>query len=264
MVPVERDNRFQGTPLLVSGQLRWSGEPDGLMIPTQPLPANRPFLVVPITDEQIARIESKRAGGQATFDLALSAIGIVSNSTWILSPSFAPPVVVPRDDWLKVLEQLGAGSRRIVELPAPPQAQGPKWADASGRIEAASWRLSSGDPGGAMSETRTAYERLLEALGDELGRSRLEKEPLKNFAEAIASVAEAGHTDRSDDAMAVLAGAIRLAATTFAFASHPVHRGLDTTERINAELALQTVTALYTYLARVALGGSDLGITKRA
>jgi hypothetical protein len=125
MIPIQRDTRFQGTPLIVSGVLSWTGELDGLIIPAQPIVNNRPFLSAPISDEQIVRIERKRAGGQVMLDLRLNGIGTVSNSTWVLSSNFAPTVVVPRDKWLEVLVALGAGTRRIVELPPPPEARGP-------------------------------------------------------------------------------------------------------------------------------------------
>jgi hypothetical protein len=250
--------------LIVSGVLSWTGELDGLIIPAQPIVNNRPFLSAPISDEQIVRIERKRAGGQVMLDLRLNGIGTVSNSTWVLSSNFAPTVVVPRDKWLEVLVALGAGTRRIVELPPPPEARGPKWDEAARRIEAASWRLSSGDAGAALSESRTAYERTLEALGDELGRPRKEKEALKNFADVVATRIDGSHLDRSDDAYVVLAATVRLAAITFGFASHPVHRGLDTTERINAELALQLISTLYTYFARVTVGGLNLVIKDKS
>ncbi len=65
------------------------------------------------------------------------------------------------------------------------------------------------------------------------------------------------HVDRGADPFSALASAIDCAAEVCGFTSDPLHNGLDSAERINAEFALAIVTSLYTYFARVPLAMAD-------
>jgi hypothetical protein len=240
--------------MAIGGWLRFANENDGLQIPMQPLTFNEPFLRVPISDEQIARLERKRGGQILMLEIVLRGTGFYGTAgaaPATFTASYQPPINVQRDAWLKVLEALGAGQRRLIELPAPPHDRGGFWEKASKQIDAAAWRLASGDAGGAMNEARTAMESALEAVGGVTKVPRKPKEPLRPFAIRVAAEIRKAHVDRGADPYAALASAIELGADIFGFVSDPLHNGLDSAERTNAELALSLVTSLYTYFARL-------------
>jgi hypothetical protein len=251
-VPVQIVQRNSAQLLALGGWLRFAGEEDGLAIPLQALGMNDGMLRTPVTDEQIARIERKRAGGPAYFELVLKGIGSFGGAGGaVFSAMFNPPVVVPRDEWIKVLERLGAGLRRLIELPPAPRAKGGLWDKALTQIDAAASRLASGDAGGAMNETRTAMESALGAIGIAVNVPRDQGEPLRRFTTRLSKAIRAQHVDRGADPFSALASAIDCAAEVCAFTSDPLHNGLDSAERINAEFALAIVTSLYTYFARL-------------
>ena len=248
-------NSIDGAKLMaIGGWLRFPNENDGLAIPMQPLTRNEPFLRVPILDEQLARLERKRAGQVLMLDVVLRGTGFYGAAGAVpvtFSANFQPTIVVQRDEWLKVLTMLGAGQRRLIELPAAPRDRGGLWDKASKQIDAAAWRLASGDSGGAMNETRTAMESALEAIGVAMNLPRKAKEPLKQFATRVAAEIRGAHVDRGADPYAALASAIELSTDIFGFVSDPMHNGLASAERTNAELALSLVSSLYTYFARL-------------
>ena len=244
---VTQDSRIK--KLLVSGIVSWSGEQDGIPIPAQPIVFNENFFSVPISDEQIARFEGKRAGQVAVIELRIRAFAIVDNVAVILTASFPATVVVQRDEWIKVLEMLGWGTRRLIELPTFPKERGAAWNEIAQRLDAATRRLAAGDSGAAMTEARVALERMIEAIGKALGLER-EKTPLKNFAEKLAAALQGQHVERSGDHFAVLADSIRLSISMFGFSSEGAHSGFDAVERANAELAIGLVAALYTHAAK--------------
>lgn len=58
-------------PSLFAGALCWADEPDGLAIPLQPLLFNRSELAIPVSDDQLARLDERRAGNEPRFTLHL-------------------------------------------------------------------------------------------------------------------------------------------------------------------------------------------------
>lgn len=235
-------------PLILGGSLCWAGETDGLSVPAQPLLLNRNEFVVPIADEQLVRFEDRRAGGEATLSLQLWGIAEQSPSgpvEAVTCGTFAQTFSVPRDCWLEVLDQCGFGKRRIVELPAAPVGAG-SWEGISARLEAASKELAVGRSGASLVETRVALERLADALGSDLGIAR-DKNSFANYVETLGKKLEELQGPQQGAPYDLVAKLIK---TAFGFASEPPHQGLDRAARDDAELALSTVTMLYSYLAR--------------
>lgn len=62
-------------PFLFEGTFCWPGEHVGLMIPLQTVGGGTAELNVPISDEQIASLERKRAGKELRVELDLRAVG---------------------------------------------------------------------------------------------------------------------------------------------------------------------------------------------
>ena len=102
-----------------------------------------------------------------------------------------------------------------------------------------------------MTQARIALERIVESTGEVIGRPRTTNDKaLKNYIQVVKAELEKKHQPISDDPYLVLADSMQLAISATAFASNPPHNDLDTAERVHAELAIATVTALYSYCAR--------------
>ena len=238
------------TIVLLYGRLSLFASETGLTIPAQPHIRNRTYLEVPIADEQIARLEAERAGRLLEVRLSVHGLAHYHNAVVAVTSSYAPTLLV-HETWLTVLDQLGYGRRRIVELPALPASVGGKWTDAAARLDAAAKRLAAGDVGVAIGEIRIGLERTVEAIGELLGRPKADKEPVRNFFEAVAADAASRHVPRSDDPFEAIACAIRLAYATFQSSSDPQHVAMNAGERANAEFAYTIATGLYVYGVRL-------------
>jgi hypothetical protein len=250
-VPVEAAHGHPARILMLSGVLTMSGDPDGLMIPAQAFAVNDSGLRVPISDDQLERIEQRRSGAAPLFELTLRGVGSLASETYVLVSNDRALISVPLEKWIEVLAAVGFGQRRLIELPPPPSRPGADWELCVKQIQSASWRLARGDAGAAMTEARTAIERTLEALGSEVSRPRNSGEPFRNYAEALAKSLREMHTHRSSDPYEALADAVQLALSTFGFASHPVHNAFDAAERAHAELTLSIAVMIYTYCGRL-------------
>uniref|UniRef100_E6PH05 Abortive infection protein-like C-terminal domain-containing protein n=1 Tax=mine drainage metagenome TaxID=410659 RepID=E6PH05_9ZZZZ len=251
-LPVEKVNGYAGTIVMLSGILRLSGEHEGITIPAQPFVKNDTMLRVPFSEEQLVRLEERRLGAQICFELALRGVGVIGSQTVALVPNFhSANLVVPVEEWLTVLEQMGFGRRRLIELPPAPARKGEAWEEASKQIQEASRRLASADPGAAMIAARIALERTLEAVGDFIGRPRTEAEAYGPFAKALSEHMRSKHLNRSDDPYGVLADTIQVAISCFGFSSDPAHNALDSAERVHAELAISIATSIFTYFGRM-------------
>lgn len=234
----------------VYGQLAMFADESGLPIPAQPLIRNKGHLEVPITDEQLAALERERGGRLLEMRLIVEGTATYNGGTVGVRSPHAPTLQI-HEKWLTTLNALGFGSRRIVELPAMPTNIGGSWDDAAQRIQQATQRIAAGDVGVALAETRIALERTVESIGALLGRPREEKEAVRNYFNAVATLAESRHVSHSDDPFEAIAAAIRLGYATFRWTSEPQHAALNAGERANAELALAIVTALYVYGVRL-------------
>ena len=158
-------------------------------------------------------------------------------------------LVTPRDEWIRILAGMGYGQRRLVELPPPPSGLGGLWEAAVQRIDAGAARLAAGDSGVSLAETRIATERLIEAIGESIGRPR--NGGLRPSADAIVAELLRRHVDRSADPYGLLAKSIGLIVEIFSFASEPGHNAFDGSDRRDAELALSLITAVYVFSARL-------------
>lgn len=237
--------------VLISGFLCWGNEPSGLLVPAQAVVYGMQYLDVPITDEQIERLERLRDGGDALFALQVRALVRIPDGVVAANLTHATQYTIPREKWLALLEQLGFGKRRLIELPSVPTGLGGKWDEASSLLASATRRLAAGDVGAALGEGRTAMERSLGAIGAAIGRPRGDGESVRTFVDALVVELDDKHVSRSEDPYAALAQSVRLAYELFGFASDPGHKGLHVGDRATAELGLTLATALYVYFARI-------------
>lgn len=137
-----------------------------LPIPSQivwPVPQYR--LQVPITGVQIEAIEEARKGGQVNLTVWLGGIasgdqGLVAvqstNSSWL---------TIERERWLAVLLQLGAGTRRLVELPNPRlQREDQRWAECLRLLDGATQFYRTGEYEQSLKNCRAIVEGIPHVL----------------------------------------------------------------------------------------------------
>jgi len=101
-------------PLLFFGALTWANENEGLPIPAQSIRGGHSALVVPISDAQIAAIESVRKAGDPFFALRLALIA--QNERGEVRQYGGQggmdsyPYTVPAEVWYRTLDACGFGA----------------------------------------------------------------------------------------------------------------------------------------------------------
>jgi hypothetical protein len=212
LLPAELSQGFKGAPLMLAGTLRLTGEREGLAIPAQSMIINENTIRIPISDDQVSRLEEKRSGAEPIFELSLRGTGILDGVAVVLNSAHPVNLTIPLPRWLKALEGLGFGRRRLIELPPPPTRPGAQWEAALAQIQAAAGRLMTADSGAAMTEARTELQRTVDAVGECVGRPGVKGEAFGPFADEVASILGRMHLKKSDDPFQTLAdaGSIRI------------------------------------------------------
>ncbi len=91
-----------------------------LLIPSQIIwPAPQYRLQVPLTDMQIEAIEEERKGERVNLTVWLGGLASVGQVVVPVQSAGSGYLGIERECWLTVLRDLGAGARRLVELPEP-------------------------------------------------------------------------------------------------------------------------------------------------
>lgn len=123
----------------IEGWIGASGESEfvgRIRIPSQIISRNpnKPWLLVPLTDAQIEAIEEARKGNAISLTFWLAGLATVTPSSsdpkilvelqaegvgslMPVESSYSSVLTIGREHWLTVLQGLGAGTRRLVELP---------------------------------------------------------------------------------------------------------------------------------------------------
>lgn len=136
----------------VEGWLGLSGESDfvgRIRIPSQVISnnPNKRWILVPVTDVEVEAIEEARNGEMANFTLWLAGLTAVTpattdatvlaslqkegiGNTMPVESGHPGTLTIGREHWLTVLQGLGSGTRRLVELPeARLPVGGDTWAE---------------------------------------------------------------------------------------------------------------------------------------
>ena len=118
-----------------------------LLIPSQIIwPGPQYRLQVPLTDAQIEAIEQVRNGNLVNLIVWLGGLAFGGQSLVPVQSSSSGYLTIERERWLTVLQQLGAGTRRLVELPEPRLPQGvPPWTECVRLLEGAIQFYRSGE-----------------------------------------------------------------------------------------------------------------------
>ncbi len=137
-----------------------------LQIPSQILwPGPQYRLQVPITDAQIEAIEQIRNGGRANLVVWLGGVASSGQRLLPVQSTNSNYLLVERERWLAVLQQLGAGTRRLVELPEPRLPRGEQhWAECMRLLDEATRFYQSGDYEHALINCRSVIEGIPRVL----------------------------------------------------------------------------------------------------
>jgi len=252
--------------LAVQGALLWGGDPEGsggLAIPLQAVTPNGPVLI-PVSDDQLARLEERRAGVEPDFAVRLDGLAQREGQGGAdRTPDLAVRAVtaghhpqrlgVSRDQWARTLDACGFGLRRMVELPPPPGGLGGKWDEAAASLAGASRLLAQGHDEQAIAAVRKALERIVEAVAAAVGEPpHTGKGGFGPYVTALADRIKAAEPAKSHPFHLVAA----LLRTTYDFASGHTHGASVSSRREDAVFAVALGSSLYGFAAHGTLAAS--------
>jgi hypothetical protein len=118
-----------------------------LLIPSQVIwPGGQPKLQVPVTDVQIEAIEETRNGGQVNLTVWLGGLAFAGQTLVPVHSASSGSLGIKREEWLTIFQQLGAGARRLVELPETRLPRGTDvWTECMRLLNEATRFYESGD-----------------------------------------------------------------------------------------------------------------------
>jgi hypothetical protein len=223
---------------------------------------------------QIEAIEEKRAGGVVIFNVSLAGLATLPHATVKVaeyvtkldgSVSVEPrprlevhevreptnvskQVKIEREHWLEILERLGAGRRRLIELPDPHlPAQDPQWQECMRLLSEATQLYRIGQLEQVLKNCRTVVEGATEVMCNSWGITRDPKRPFQVWSKDLpAQLTTVWTTDPED---ATMFYALLNAAWKWTSDSH--HYGSAIPMRDEVSFALSLTTDLLTFTARI-------------
>ena len=137
-----------------------------LLIPSQVVwPSPQYRLQVPLTDAQIEAIEEARKGDQVNLTVWLGGLASSGQALVPVQSASSSYLGIKREHWLTVLHDLGAGARRLVELPEPRLPRGEQhWAECMRLLDGATHLHRSGDYEQALKNCRSVVEGIPQVL----------------------------------------------------------------------------------------------------
>lgn len=136
-----------------------------LSIPSQIVWPALYWLQIPLTDAQIEAIERVRNGTQITLIVWLGGVASGNQGPLPVQSTNSSYLTIERERWLTVLQQLGAGNRRLVELPEPGLPRDVvQWRECLRLLDGATQLYRSGDYEHALINCRQIVEGILHVL----------------------------------------------------------------------------------------------------
>jgi hypothetical protein len=252
----------------------------GIRIPSQTIYHDQ--MTVPITDEEIAAIEKGRTDDAAIFRISLMGLATFPNPNHTMEQyvrqadgkmapdsSHRPDVRAVRDQngdggqllrierehWLKILEQLGAGKRRLIELPEPTLPVGQAtWAECIRLLSEATQLFPRGQYPQVLSACRTIIEGVTVVLCAHWGVVKDPKTSFNTWSRELPT--HLAVLWKSDADSAKMFYALLQAGWTWASQSH--HSGSGFPEREEVSFALSLATDLVVFGAQVLTAHSAL------
>jgi hypothetical protein len=122
-------------------------------------------LQVAITSAQIEAIEEARKGGQVNLTVWLGGVASGDQGLLAVQSTNSSWLTIERERWLIVLQQLGAGTRRLVELPEPHlPREVQQWAECVRLLDGATQLHLSGEYEHALVNCRAIVEGIPQVL----------------------------------------------------------------------------------------------------
>ncbi len=235
-----------------------------LPIPSQIVwPAPQQYrLQVPITGVQIEAIEEARKGSQVNLTVWLGGVASGDQGLQAVQSTNSSWVTIERERWLVVLQQLGAGARRLVELPEPHLPREiPGWAECVRLLDGATQLHRSGDYEHALANCRQIVEGIPHVLGTVWGlqQPRNGQPPFAVWIQGLeAQLRDAWPEDRLTPGMlqTMIAGAWRWLAPT-------PHYGTGIPQREDVAFALGLCTDLLQFAGQVLQAHPDPIVRQR-
>ena len=219
-----------------------------LLIPSQTIwPDNRSRLQVPLTDAQIEAIEEARKGSQVNLTVWLGGLASVGQALVPVRSASSGYLGIERERWLTILRDLGAGARRLVELPEPHLPRGEQhWAECMRLLDEATRFYRRGDYEQALINCRSVIEgipRVLCAVWGLTLQGRSFRERAQSLRDQLSA---AWPEDRwtPETLQFLLAGAWHWLAPT-------PHYGMDIPKREEAAFVLGLCTDLLLFASQV-------------
>lgn len=137
-----------------------------LFIPSQIIwPGPQYRLQVPVTNAQIEAIEQTRNGVQVNLVIWLGGLASGGQGLVPVQSTNSGYLTIERERWLTVLQQLGAGTRRLVELPEPRLPRGvPQWSECVRLLDGATQLHRSSEYEHALVNCRQIVEGIPQVL----------------------------------------------------------------------------------------------------
>jgi len=262
----------------LEGVLVWNtehGMMPGIRIPSQIVGSNTRHLQVPVTDEQIEEIEKRRNGEAVAFRIALLGLATVPNPEHQLvyvvtqqdgstltearprmelrdlhaAGDGAEPIRIEREQWLKILESAGFGTRRLVELPQPslPTGADKRWDECLRLLNSATESFRTGRYEDVLSTCRKIIEGVTEVLCNRWGIVRDHKKPITQWAKDLPERLAGVWPHEPEDGVLFAS----LLTTSFKWTNGAHHYGSGIPLREEVSFALSLTTDLLAFGAQV-------------
>lgn len=254
------ERNLDSTLLSLEGWLWWNTEDTnnkpGLRIPLQTFRTSLWWLTVPITDAQIEAIEEARRGEPVTLNVLLSGLAILPNIgvTEVRSghnQGTTSLVAIGREQWLGLLKDMGAGKRRLVELPEVELPHGDtSWADHLRNLNDATQFYRRGEYDHQFASCRKAIEGTAKTLAKHWGIPWNEHAKDRSFGDKVKELqGRLKSAWPEDEEAAVMLGGLISAAWTWT--SPSLHVGSAIPLREEATFSLSLCTDLLMFAPQV-------------
>ncbi len=261
----------------LEGWITWPGESNflpGIAIPSQTIDPNTHMLYAPLTDEQIEAIEEKRAAGAVMLHITLRGLATIPNVRHLVDeydeaalrkkPLESKPgplpevrvvydqgqtVVIEREKWLAILDGLGAGKRRLIELPQPtlPSEDNARWSECLRLLTEATRFYRAGQLEQVLGNCRRVIEGVTEVLCNRFGIIRDRRRGIRTWSQDLHMHLQSIWPNDTEAANMFHA----LLTTSFTWTSSSHHYGSGIPAREEVSFALSLTTNLLVFGAQV-------------
>lgn len=254
----------------LEGWMVWNSEQavlGGIRIPSQIIGPNQAKVIIPVTDEQIVAVEAKRTGDVVSFRVAFAGLATIPSPTKRLPSSGttgsellevhqvyqyagdgAEFLTIDLAHWIKILDGLQLGKRRLVELPEPYLPAGQDhWAECLRVLTVATQQYREHEFESVLANCRKVVEGCTAVLCSRWGVTRDQQKPFTVWSKDLQThLASIWKIDPEDSVMFY---ALLNAAWKWTSSTHHYDSGIPYRDEV--AFALSLVTDLIAFSAKV-------------